>query len=216
MDTLKILLGATVALLIGALAVSWQGLQNGTNSISVQQYKELQRQIQDINDQRAKLQEEKDKLEKLQITQSIAAPAQPDPAEVAALKSQLALAEKEKADAELKANTRDKEASFIVGRDAENRDGGARRTRMINDALLVGKVSEWVEDPTSGSFATVKVERPESVQQDVVLCIRRNGGILGKLKVTQVSYEGTIASPMTPFNEVKPMPGDELILEPPF
>jgi hypothetical protein len=216
MDTLKILLGATVALLIGALAVSWQGLQNGTNSISVQQYKELQRQIQDINDQRAKLQEEKDKLEKLQITQSIAAPAQPDPAEVAALKSQLALAEKEKADAELKASTRDKEASFIVGRDAENRDGSARRTRMINDALLVGKVSEWVEDPNSGSFATVNVERPESVQQDVVLCIRRNGGILGKLKVTQVSYEGTIASPLTPFNEVKPMPGDELILEPPF
>ena len=43
--------------------------------------------------------------------------------------------------------------------------------------------------------------------------IRRNGGILGKLQVGDVSIEGAIANPVAPFTEAQPQVGDELILD---
>ena len=84
---------------------------------------------------------------------------------------------------------------------------------MINDALLIARVKEWVEDPQFGGFATLSIERPDNVQSGTVLAIRRNGGILGKLKVTDVGIDGAVANPLVAFGAVKPQPGDELILD---
>jgi hypothetical protein len=85
---------------------------------------------------------------------------------------------------------------------------------MIRDAMLIGRVKEWVEDPQLGGFATIEIVMPENVQQETILCVRRNSGILGRLKVGEISIEGAIATPMGTFPEAKPQPGDELILDP--
>jgi hypothetical protein len=44
--------------------------------------------------------------------------------------------------------------------------------------------------------------------------VRRNSGILGRLKVAEVTPEGGIANAMGQFPGVKPQAGDDLILEP--
>jgi hypothetical protein len=80
----------------------------------------------------------------------------------------------------------------------------------------MARVKEWVEDEQLGGFATIDIVMPENVTPDTVLCIRRNTGILGRLKVGEVTIEGGIATPVGNFNEARPEPGDELIMEPPF
>ncbi len=68
-------------------------------------------------------------------------------------------------------------------------------------------------NPELGSFAILDVRHPDNAQPGTVLAIRRNGGILGRLQINDVSIEGTIASPTTLFNETQPEAGDELILD---
>jgi hypothetical protein len=55
---------------------------------------------------------------------------------------------------------------------------------------------------------------PEQVQPGAILAIRRNTGILGQVKVSDVTAEGAIASPMPGFGPVEPKVGDELIIPP--
>ena len=88
------------------------------------------------------------------------------------------------------------------------------RARAIAAAPVVAKITEWVDDPQIGSFATLDVLVPPSVRSGTVLCVRRNSGILGRLKVGDVSSEGAIANAVSQFGGVKPAAGDELILEP--
>ena len=85
---------------------------------------------------------------------------------------------------------------------------------MIRDAILIGRIKEWVDDPQLGGFATVEILMPDMVQPETILCVRRNSGILGRLKVGEMSIEGAIATPQGSFPEAKPQPGDELILDP--
>jgi len=87
---------------------------------------------------------------------------------------------------------------------------------MIAEALLVAKVREYVEDPDYGGFATIDVTMPEQVQPGTILAIRRKTGILGQLKVSDVSAEGAIANPLPGFGPIEPQPGDELILPPQY
>jgi len=44
--------------------------------------------------------------------------------------------------------------------------------------------------------------------------VRRNTGILGKVKITSVSIEGAIANAVSSFPGLKPQAGDDLILDP--
>ncbi len=55
---------------------------------------------------------------------------------------------------------------------------------------------------------------PEHVQVGTVLAIRRKTGILGQVKITDISAEGAIGSPMPGFGPVEPQSGDELIIPP--
>ena len=45
MDTMKLLLGATIALLLGALAVSWQGMTTGVKNTPPDEVARLEKQI---------------------------------------------------------------------------------------------------------------------------------------------------------------------------
>lgn len=218
MDTLKILLGATVALLLGALAVSYKNINAPAKPAVQNEQKELLRQIEELRLEQDRLQIEKQRME----LQQAAAQAPPvpapvaEPAEIAAMQAQIAELEKEKEKALRDAETADREAAFVGGKMLEGRDQEARRARMIRDSLVIARIKEWVEDPQFGGFATIEVIMPDNVQPGSVLCVRRNTGILGKLRVGEMSIEGAIANPIGSFPEARPQAGDELILEPPF
>ncbi len=220
MDTMKLLLGATVALLLGALAVSWQGMTRGVQNASPDEIARLKKQVAELRAEQDKLQLEK----QIQQLKAMPEPATPgNPAEIAAIKSQLeanqaALAqlEAEKANAARDAKVAQDEEGLLSQRDLEKGDGELRRARMIAEALLIGRVSEYVEDADYGGFITFDILMPEQVQPGTILAIRRKTGILGQLKVSDVTAEGGIANPLPGFGPVQPQVGDELILPPQY
>lgn len=214
MDTMKLLLGATIALLLGALAVSWQGMNNGVKNTPKDELARLEGQIKELKADMAKM-----ALEKQMQLQ--AQPAAPDAAEIELMKQKVEQGKQELADIEKEKAARDKlvddqEELLNDRRELEGKDPELRRARMIAEALLIGKVAEFIENPESGGFITFSIEMPEQVQVGTILAIRRKTGILGQLKVSDVTPEGGIANPMGGFGAVKPQAGDELILPPPY
>ena len=154
------------------------------------------------------------------------AAAPPSTDKVAELESKLAetqarldAAEDETTKAERDASVAEDEAGLIAQRDLESRDRDLRRARQISQALLIATITEYVEDEQIGSFAVVDIQRPENVQSGTVLDIRRNTGILGKLKVSEISGSEAIANPVPESffgGRIDIQPGDELIIPPPF
>lgn len=220
MDTMKLLLGATVALLLGALAVSWQGMNNGVKNTSPDEIARLKKQVAELRAEQDKLQLEK------QIQQLKATPA-PTPAanaaEIEAMKAQmeankaaLAEIEAEKDKAKRDAKVEQDEQGLLGQRDREKADDELRRARMIGEALLIGRIKEYVEDAQYGGFITFEILMPDQVQVGTVLAIRRKTGILGQLKVSDVSTDGGIANPLPGFGPIQPQVGDELILPPQY
>ena len=87
MDTMKLLLGATVALLLGALVMSWQGMNRGVANAPAGEMERLRKQIAELRAERDRIELEK------QIQQLKAStPATPSTgtAEMEAMKAQLA------------------------------------------------------------------------------------------------------------------------------
>ena len=215
MDTMKLLLGATIALLLGALAVSWQGMKTGVRNTPSAEIARLETQVRELRAEQDKLQLEK------QRQQLIGTAPDPD-AELNAMKLQLAQ-QKQALDqiGQQERDLRDKKVADeeeVLGdqRALESKDVELRRARMISQSLLIGRVKEYVEDPALGGFVTFEVLMPEQVQTGAIMAIRRKTGILGQLKVSDVSAEGAIANPLPGFGTVKPVAGDELILPPQY
>jgi hypothetical protein len=220
MDTMKLLLGATVALLLGALAVSWQGMTSGVKNTSPAEIARLKAQVAELRQEQERLQLEK-QIQMLKAAAPVAPTPAVNPAEIEEMKAQLeagklrlAEIEAERAERDAKV-TQDEEGEFAA-RDLENADTELKRARMISQALLIGKVKEYVEDAEFGGFITFDVMMPEQVQVGVTLAIRRKTGILGLLKVSDVTAEGGIANPLPGFGPVQPQIGDELILPPQY
>jgi hypothetical protein len=222
MDTMKLLLGATIALLLGALVVSWQGMRDGVKNAPADEIERLRKQITELRMEQDKLQLEK-RIQQLKAS----TPETPTPtanaaeieemkAKLAANEAALAQLEAERLRAERDAKVTQDEEGLLSQRDLEKGDGELRRARMIADALLIGKVTEYVEDAEYGGFITFQILMPEQVQVGTILAIRRKTGILGQLKVSDVTAEGGIANPMPGFGPVQPQVGDELILPPQY
>lgn len=221
MDTMKLLLGATVALLLGALVMSWQGMNNGVKNAPPDEIARLKKQVAELRAEQDKLQLER-QLQQLKSAPAASAPA-PSTAEVEAIKAQLAAnqaalaqLEAEKANAARDAKVAQDEEGLLSQRDLEKGDSELRRARMIAEALLIGRVQEYVEDAEYGGFVTFQILMPEQVQTGTILAIRRKTGILGQLKVSDVTPEGGIANPLPGFGPVNPQVGDELILPPQY
>jgi hypothetical protein len=119
-----------------------------------------------------------------------------------------------KADAERLAKLEEEEQKLLDQREIEGGDDQLRRARLIANALLIGKVVEYIDD--GGGFATIQLLMPEVVQPGSIIAIRRKTGILGQLKISDITPEGAIANPIPGFGNTKPEPGDELILPPQF
>ena len=218
MDTMKLLLVATVALLLGAFAMSWKGMNKGVNNASPDAIERLKKQV-------TELRQEQDNLEIQRKLQQLKTTPVPTPtsnaAEIEAMKAQLAAlkateekiaAEKDKRDAK---DTQDEEG-LLSQRELEKGDSELRRARMIGEALLIGRVKEYVEDAQFGGFITFEIAMPDQVQSGTILGIRRKTGILGQFKVSEVTAGGGVANPLPGFGPVQPKVGDELILPPQY
>jgi hypothetical protein len=210
MDTIKILLSLTVALLLGALAMSWKGFQQEQKETPPGDLAKIQQEIEQIRVERERLKLERERL--LMGDLSGRAAAVPDPIPVPVLPDAavppMALIPEPSYDsppAALPPPPANPPASPLAG--------GDERAKKIAAAPAVAKITEWVEDPQLGSFATIEVKDP-ALRVGVTICVRRNSGILGRLKVAEVTPEGGIANAMGQFPGVKPKAGDELILEP--
>ena len=212
MDTMKLLLGATVALLFTAVVLSWQGMKRGVGNASSDEIERLRKQI-------AELRQEHDKLELEKQLQQLKAGAPgglSGSAEIESIKAELeanraAIAQMEAEKAARDAKLKQDEEGLLQQRDLEGADQELRRARWIAEALLMGRVREYHQE---GGFITFDVLMPEQVQPGTVLGIRRKTGILAQFKVSDVTPEGGIADPMPGFGPIDPKPGDELILPP--
>jgi hypothetical protein len=219
MNTMSILLGATFALLLAAVVLSFQNMNHGVKNAPPEELARLQRQVEQIS-----IELERVKLEKqMQDFRNMQSGLTPSGSEVDRMKADLAAKEAEiaalaeqKLDAEKKASTYKDEAGFIGQRELEKGDNEMRRARLIRDALLIGRITEYVDNSEVGGFAAIDIVMPEHVKAGDVLAIRRNTGILGRVKITDVSADGAIGNPMPGFGPVVPEPGDELIMPPQF
>lgn len=218
---MKLLLGATIALLLGALAVSWQGMNTGVKNTPPDEVARLEKQIKELRAEQDNLKMQRD----LQLLRSepVQAPVTNTALELEAMKLQVAQNKRalEEMERLKEAEQRDEkvaldEEGLLEQRKLEGGDSELRRARMISEALLIGRVREYVEDAEMGGFVTFEVLMPDQVQSGVTLAIRRKTGILGMLKVSQVEMDGAIANPLPGFGPVKPQVGDELILPPPY
>ncbi len=219
MDTMKLLLGATVALLLGALGMSFMDMTKGVENTSSDEIARLKGQIAQLRAEQDRI-----KLEKqIQQLKANPAPVLTDTAELDAMKRELEATKNSVQELEAVKNRIERERELevqeeglLAQRDLEKSDTELRRARMIAEALLIGRVQEYVEDPQYGGFVTFEVLMPEQVMPGITLAIRRNTGILGTLKVSDVTAEGGIANPMPGFGPIQPQVGDELILPPQY
>ncbi len=216
---MKLLLGATIALLIGALAVSWRDMGIGVKNAPASELARLEKQVKEL-----RLEQDKLAYERQMIQLRNEAPTTPTASaaqDIAAIRAQMEAQAALKAAEELAKDERDAmvedSEELLKDRNAlENNDTELRRARMISEALLMGRVNEYVEDPQYGGFVTFDILMPEQVQVGTVLAIRRKTGILGLLKVSQVEFDGAVANPLPGFGPVSPQVGDELILPPQY
>ena len=215
------LLAATTALLLGALAWNWQKQNTLAKDAPTAELDRIKRQLAEIAEQEKNLAAEK-RLRDLGMTASTDI-AKSSPTEVEEkeaqlraieeqnkrLQEELELKEKEKALAE-------KEGGLIAQRDLEKSDKELRRARQIAEALLMAKVTEYVEDPATGSFVTLQLLMPENVNVDSVLAVRRKDGIAGSVKIREIVGGEAIADVLPGIGPFSPQAGDELILAPAF
>jgi hypothetical protein len=225
MDTIKLLLAATTALLLGALAWTWQNQNNLSKNAPAAELARIQRQLEEIKREEAILRSEK-QLRDMGVTaatmsnpvsnttaqqelEAKAAQLREIEERNAALQRELEMKEKE-------ANVAKKEAGFIAQDALEKSDKELRRARQIREALLMAKISSVTNDPAIGSFVTIQLVMPEHVTVDTILAIRRKDGIAGNLKVSQIDGNEGIADVLPGAGPFTPEIGDEVIVAPAF
>jgi hypothetical protein len=218
MDTIKLFFGATIALLLGALAVSWQGMNTGVKNASPDEISRLKKQVDELRAEQDKLALER-QLQTLKSAAPLVTTPAANAAEIDALKAKMEAGQAALAKVEAEKATRDAklaDGEELLGdqKKLESKDTELRRARLISQALLIGRVHEFREDEKFGGFITFEVLMPEQVQVGTILGIRRKTGIIGQLKVSEITPDGAIANPIPGFGKFVPTPGDELILPP--
>lgn len=223
MDTMKLLLGATIALLFTALVLSWTQTRQRVTNTPADELQRLSQQIAELRTEHERIQLERQAREmRGQSPMGGGSPYQSSDPSVDAMKTELAAKEaalrtleEEKARAVRDAKVFEEEAGLVGQREIERGDNEMRRARMVRDALLVARIKEFADDEFGG-FCAIELLMPENLQTGMTLAIRRNTGILGHIRITTIEGNEAIASPMPGFGPVDPRPGDELIIPPPF
>ncbi len=212
MDTMKFLLGATVALLFGAIVVSWQGMKQGVKNASPEELALVKLQIEQLKLEMAAYKAQSNGTDRSGELERVKSELLAANRKIEAMSHQ----QDPVADPDKDAQLRRDEEGLIAQKMLENKDSELKRARMISDALLMGRVKEFVDDATYGGFITFEILMPEQVHVGMTLGIRRGTGILGQFKVSEITPEGAIANVMPGFGPVKPEPGDQLIFPPQY
>jgi hypothetical protein len=205
-DTIKILFGLVAALLVGALVHSWKDFKVARGKELPEKLSEQRIEIGLINDVRAKMKADRDRITGVTPPKSL-----DEPPEVSTDASAVDLAAIDAASSLGDPVDDSAPAPTPEPVPAPKMD----RAAAIAAAPVVAKIVEWAEDPSFGQFATVDVI-DSKLTPGTVVAIRRNNGILGRLKIVEITAEGTLANPVAAFTEVKPQKGDLLIIEPPL
>ena len=204
MDAIKIFLGAVVTLLLGALVMSWKDFRHQVRNTPPAELAKLKSEIADIRLEQERLRTERARI----LGTEVAAPvpeapriarAEEIPETGGVYEDEVLPVPDDLAGTETAAEPETPAASEVD------------RAQAIKSAPPVARIAEWVVD---GGFGIAEVLDPAVVKKDAILCVRRNSGILGRLKIGEVTPEGAIANAMARFPGPKPEPGDELIVEP--
>lgn len=217
---MRLLLGATVTLLVAAFVWAVQIMNQGVANPPAaelahiqKQQKEVQKELDNLSMQR---QQQVEQAKQVATSQS-AVELEAIKAQLEASKSTLAVMEQEQKELKQRDSKMARDEEGLMGqRQLEKSDKELRRARMISDALLMGRVREYVSNDKVGTFVTVDVLMPEQVQVGCILAIRRKTGILGQMKVSEVTPEGAIANMLPGLSDVPPKAGDELIFPPQY
>lgn len=222
MDTIKILLAVTAALLCGALTWNFLDQRNAAGSPPKDELARVQQDLAALELEEKSMLAER-RLRNLGvdvISSKKSEKARADEAERAARDAEskaLEARNKELEDELLKEkeeSLKNEEDGLLAQRDLENRDKELRRARLISDAILMGKVIEYANDPTTGSYVSFDIKMPDQVQIDTILAVRRKDGIAGSVRVTMIEAGEGIADVLPGVGPFTPEPGDELIYPP--
>jgi hypothetical protein len=118
--------------------------------------------------------------------------------------------------AEKKAETYKNEAGIAWQSKIEAHDKDRARGETIRKAMLMARVKQYSEE---SGFAVIDIMIPERVEEGTTLAIRRQTGIYGQVKVSQLYEAGQAVAdpiPSTFYGEqgIDIQPGDELIIPP--
>jgi hypothetical protein len=231
MNTMKILLGATIALLVAGLVYSWSAQTAGRRNAAPTELAKQQQTLAEIRLEIERVKAERELSELRQGAGSAGGATAPTPSaseeanRISEMEALLRKTEEEKAalandkeKAERNAQVARDEAGQVGQRAIESRDRVQRRARQISEALVAAVVIEAASDEF-GAFIVLQVKMPENSKVGSVLGVRRNDGIIGQLRITDSSPEGAIATPVvgTFFGgPIDVKQGDELIVPPQF
>jgi hypothetical protein len=212
-DVLKVLLYMAAAALVAALGMSWKDFKRARAEEPPAKVFEVKRQIREIELDRARMQADRDRITGKAApppaTTSVAEEAPPPPStdvDLAAVDAASTLSDPpSEEEAEPVAP---EPAPVPAPLSAED------RAKAIAAAPVVAKIAEWVEDPQFGVICTLQITDAAKVKAGTMLSVRRNAGIIARLKVDEVTAEGALASPTAILGELKPQAGDELIVDP--
>jgi hypothetical protein len=225
MDTIKMLLATTTALLLGALAWSWQTQRSISKDAPAAELARIRTQLEEIKREEEILRTEK-QLRDMGVTSSATSAAmspmnsnqefEEKAAKLREIEERNAALQRELEMKDKEVSVAKQEGNLIALLDVEKSDKELRRARQITDALLMAKVMEFVNDPATGAFVTIQLVMPEHVTVDTELSVRRKDGIAGSVKVREIIGGEAIADVLPSIGPFTPEAGDELIVAPAF
>lgn len=226
MNTMKILIGATFAVLVACLFLSYNKMKTDLDrDPSISEIEALQKRLTQL--------ENADKgtypvhNAPANTAEPYTSPIQPTPnpleqqaaemakqKEIDDLRKKLADSEAKTKKAESKADVADAEAGALAEEVIDQRQPEIRKAKSIVNALLMARVTSFdIESQLVG----IRVERQEQVHPGITLGIRRNSGIIGRIKISTVEFSEAVGDPIQGSfmgGKIDIREGDELILPP--
>lgn len=213
MNIMKVIIGATFALLIASLFMSIKAMKNAEirdpAALEIARLEKRQAQLEAaiLKSTSNNSQTFTAQLNTPSVIEQAAA-KQADLSELKKVREELAELRKDRDEIEKKAAVivEDALASHPVKND--------RRTNLIQSALVMARITEY---DNVNKIAGIEIERIGNVNTGDILGIRRNSGIIGRLTVGMIDRNQGVADPLPGTfmgGAVDIQLGDELILPP--
>ncbi len=220
---MKILLSITATMLAGALFWSYSQQKKESAHAPKEELARIEQQLAALAIENKNLENER-RLRGLGLdlrTQELNDAASKEAAAKIAAANAAAAAAAEQAKALEDPEDKDKlkklkmeEDGVVERKELEKRDKEFRNQNLINSALVMGRVTDFVDNAESGTFVVFNVKMPELIKVDTILAVRRNGGIAGYIKITSITGDEGIGDVLPGLGKLMPKVGEDLILDP--